>query len=235
MNDNVFEKPKVQKRRHQGCSTFVCAVFLGIVFFCLATNTSFQELTDRWIDWGQEKTDSSLKLWIFVTDQSYTAVIDGGNFCGLVNAAENFNQNSVQQVIQRHEKVDVAFLMTDAKGWGGTSLEPERVYATSKFASDYFCQGEYSEDSRSTGSGSLQWRLESDILELHYEESGKVVGSVAFVDGTTSTDPEKGIASLVVGQGAVGKPLAQNNYLNIGSAERGIYVYDFQRDSFNKL
>ena len=175
-NNNVDEiKNPKRFRVGQGCGTFICLLIIIVVIFCKIKGLSFQDLTDDFIEYDNEiitSTTNRLNLHIYPIHNSYTGVLESNDNCMIINCAENFYDDEIQNLINNHYKIDELFLLSDVTYYAG-DINTDSVHASSVFANDIFCDGEYTENEINLFGGKLRYLMKDDILNIHYtDESG---------------------------------------------------------------
>lgn len=173
-NVDEIKNPK-RFRVGQGCGTFICLLIIIVVIFCKIKGLSFHDLTDDFIEYDNEiitNTTNRLNLHIYPTKDSYTGVLESNDNCMIINCAENFYDDEIQNLISNHYKVDELFLLSDVTYYAG-DVNTDSVHASSVFANDIFCDGEYTENEINLFGGKLRYLMKDDILNIHYtDESG---------------------------------------------------------------
>lgn len=172
-NNNVDEiKNPKRFRVGQGCGTFICLLIIIVVIFCKIKSLSFQDLTDDFIEYDNEiitSTTNRLNLHIYPINDSYTGVLESNDNCMIINCAENFYDDEIQNLINNHYKIDELFLLSDVTYYAG-DINTDSVHASSVFANDIFCDGEYTENEINLFGGKLRYLMKDDILNIHYTD-----------------------------------------------------------------
>ena len=162
--------------RKQGCSTIICGIIGLVVILFKIKGMNFKDATSKWIDYGDTEVQSMAEIKVFPTKDSYTAVLNCNGYIYLINCANNLEQENVQEVIGSRD-VETLFLVSDAEKF--MSVEPKRVYVTSKFHADYYNNGEFFEDEVGLPNGKIELQLKNDVLRVHYT-NGDSTFSVHF-------------------------------------------------------
>lgn len=198
---------------NQGCSTFICGIIILIVVVCKIRNISFQNLTSKWIDYGNQEQRSNLEIKIFPTEDSYTAIVLCNGIPYVVNCASNFKSEEVQNYLDGLDP-EILFLVSDATDF--LNAEPKAVYATSQFSKDYYNSGEFTEKTVGLPDGKLEIQLKDDTLRFHYTKDGDTVFSVHFNIGK----PHDKCDVLINSDKTNLKTLAKKTYLDNNNSEK---------------
>lgn len=210
-------------RGGQGCSTFICFVIITVVIFCKVRGITFQELTKDYIEYDDEMITESknrLVFYIFPTSDSYTAILDSNNNCMIVNCAENFFDENIQDIISKHYRVDELFLLSDVTYYD-SEVNTDSIHASSVFADDVFCNGEYTENEIDLFGGKLRYLMQDDILNVHYTDDGGDTFKVEFCNAKgKDLDQLRSTDILINSQGEDLSSYAETTYLDNNGTEK---------------
>lgn len=180
---------RVTKVKGQGCSTFICGIIILVVIFCKIKGISFIDLTDKYIDYGTETRLSDLTIRIFPTEDSYTGILYTTSYAMIINCADNFYSDDVQNILSNYHKITEVFLVSDVTNYS-SDINTDSVHASSEFSENYYCNGQYTEGVLNASGGKLYYLMENDNLDFHYVKSNGDTFRVEFSNGPSNRQSE---------------------------------------------
>lgn len=187
-NNDTVNFNRIQRRQfnpiaNQGCATLICGIIIVFIILFKIRGVNLQDVTSKWIDYGNIEKQSDAEIKIFPTKDSYTAILNCGGLIYLINCADNFNCEAIQDKIG-DKPVETLFLISDASKF--LDVETKKVYTSSEFSRNYYSNGSFMEDEIGLPDGKLEMQLKDDTLKFHYVSKNKFEFSTHFNVGNTS-------------------------------------------------